>query len=321
MTSCLERISVPAWKQKRLGCSGIFSFVFFAGLMFLFYEWPSFIDVKGAASTASITEKRETVRENFGDWFRRFEIVAAFRAPGSPLERHAVCDIEQRTYDSLHPGDRVTVHYFPALLQQPFIPATHLSPCTPAANFGSNPDLYRRVALVFGSLFAILLVWLLFRIRTAARLLVPWFGLFIFYCVTPRAEPAPSQPRPANARVKSVSTIDEILGGGGGREEHSEPIKLAHPYQLVELEFTPANATEPAVALDTVDLNSMPDLALNQFVNIDYDAANPRIARIHGGTRNFPRQALQQLMLMYGIIAGFFVLLLSWKRFLGLFRA
>lgn len=109
---------------------------------------------------------------------------------------------------------------------------------------------------------------------------------------------------------------------GGGPEEHSEPIKLAHPYQLVELEFTPANATEPVVALDTVDLSSIPDLAPKQTVDIDYDAANPRIARIHGGTRNFPQQALYQLMLMYGMIVGLFVLLFILKRlFLRLFRA
>jgi len=311
---------LPAAKQRRFGCSGIFAFLFLAGLLFVFYNWSSFIDANGAGSTASITEKRETVRENLGDWFRRFEIVAAFRAPGSPFERHAICDVEQTTYDSLHPGDHVNVHYFPILLQQPFIPATHLSPCTPAANFGSNPDLYRRIELVFGSFFAILFAWLVLRIRIAAWLLVPWFGLFILYCVSPRAEPAPRQPRPAKATVRSVSTIDEILGGGGGSKGHSEPIKLAHPYLLVQLEFTPANASGPVVALDTIDLNCIPDLAPKQIVDIDYDAANPRIASIHGGTRNFPQQALHQLMLTYGLIAGLFVLLFIFTRLLRLFR-
>jgi hypothetical protein len=307
---------VPVVKQKRLGCSGILSFVLLAGLVFIFYEWSAFVDARGASGTASITEKRETVRESFGDWFRQFQIVAVFHAPGSPFERHAICDVEQKTYDSLHPGDQVTVHYFPTLLQQPFIPATHLSPCMPAANFGSNPDLYRRFALVFGSLFAILLVWLVLRIRIAAWLLLPWFALFIVYCATPRAEPAPTQPRPAHAMVRSVFTVDEILGGGsGGEEEHSEPVKLSHPYQLVELEFKPANATGPVVALDTVDLGSISDLAPNRMVDIDYDADNPRIARIRGGTRDFPRQALDQLMLMYGVVAGLFVLLVVFRRF------
>jgi hypothetical protein len=311
---------VPAAKQRRFGCSGIFVFLFLAALALVFYNWSSFIDANGAASTAVITEKREAVRERFGNWFRRFEIVAAFLPPGSPFERHAICDVEQRTYDSLHPGDHVTVHYFPALLQQPFIPATHLAPCTPAANFGSNPALYRRLVLVFGSLLAILFAWLVVRIRIAIWLLVPWFGLFILYGVTPRAEPAPSQPRPANARVRSISTIDEILGAGVGRAHHSAPIKLVHPYQLVQLEFTPANASGPVVALDAVDLNSIPDLAPNQILDIDYDAANPRIARIRGGTRNFPEEAFHQLMLTYGIIAGLLLLLFIFIRLKRLLR-
>ena len=185
-------------KQRRFGLSGVVTFLFLAGLAVVFYKWSSFVDANGAETTGSVTEKRENVRESFGDWFRRFEIVAAFRAPGSSLERHAVCDVEQATYDSLHAGDRVTVHYFPALLQQPFIPATHLSPCTPAANFGSNPDLYRRLKVVFGSLAAILFAWLALRIRVAAWLLVPWFGFFVAYGVSPRAEPAPTRPLPAN---------------------------------------------------------------------------------------------------------------------------
>lgn len=311
---------MPAVKQRRFGCSGIFTFLFLAGLVFVFYKWSSFIDAHGAGSTASITDKRETVRENFGNWFRRFEIVAAFRAPGSTFERHAICDVEQATYDSLHPGDHVTVHYFAILLQQPFIPATHLAPCTPAANFGSNPDLYRRIELVFGSLLAILFIWLILRIRITAWLLVPWFGLFILYCAIPHAEPAPSQTRPANARVRRVYLVDEILGGGVSHHGYDGPIKLAHPYQLVQLEFTPAHATGPVVALDTVDFNSVPDLAPEQVLPIDYDAANPRIARIHGGTRNFPQQARHQLMLTYGIIAGLFLLLFIFTRFLRLFR-
>jgi hypothetical protein len=43
---------------------------------------------------------------------------------------------------------------------------------------------------------------------------------------------------------------------------------------------------------------------------------NPRIARIHGGTRNFPRQAPRQVMLTYGIVAGLFLLLFIFTRFL-----
>jgi hypothetical protein len=295
-------------RRKRFGFSGMFAVFFLAALAVVFYKWPSYIDANGAEATASITEKRESVRENFGDWFRRFEIVAAFQTPGSRLDRHAIGDVDQATYDSLHTGDRITVHYLPALLQQPFIPAAHLSPSTPAASFGSNPDLYRRLEMVFGSLAVIAFCWLVLRIPTAGWLLVPWFGFFIAYGVTPRAEPAPSQPRPARATVRSISTVDSILGGTTSGSRGNRPIKLEHPYELVRLEFTPAHASEPVVALDTVDLHSI-DLAPKQVVDIDYDAANPRVARIRGGTRNFPEQALHQLLLMYGIMAALLVAL------------
>lgn len=270
----------------------------------LFYKWPAFVDAKGSASTASITEKRESVRERFGSWFRRFEIVAAFRAPGSPLVRHTICDVDQAAYESLHVGDGVEIHFFPALLEQPFVPAAHLAPCTFLANFGSNPDQYRRMEIVFGSLGAILLVWLILRIRIAGWLLAPWFGFFLAYGVAPRAEPAPTRPVPARAAIRSLATVDTIIGGHAGGTQYDQPIKLEHPYQLVQLEFTPAGANGPVVAVDAVDVNSISNLAPRQIVEIDYDAANPRIARIRGGTRFFPEQALHELMLIYAVLLG-----------------
>jgi hypothetical protein len=311
---------VPAVKKRGFSGRGIFAFLFLAGLVAVFYEWPSFVDAKGTAAAASVTEKRETVREHFGNWFRRFEIVAAYRAPGSAFEHHAVCDVEQATYDATQIGDRVTVHYIPALLQQPFIPATHLSPCTAKANFGSNPDLYRRMALVFGSLLPIMFLFLVLRIRIAIWLLVPWFGIFIVYCAVPRAEPAPSQPRPAQATVRSVYTIDEIFPVTSTRRRHTMPVKLDHPYQLIQVEFTPSGAASPVVALDAIDINSIAGLQPKRAVDIDYDAANPRIARLRGGTRNFPEQAQRQLLLTFGLIAGILIALLIFTRSSRLFR-
>jgi len=44
------------------------------------------------------------------------------------------------------------------------------------------------------------------------------------------------------------------------------------------MEFTPTGAASPVVALDTIDLNSLADLGPNRIIEIDYDAANPRIA-------------------------------------------
>jgi hypothetical protein len=300
--------------KSRFGFSRIFSFVVLAGLAYGFYQWPAFVDAKGSTATGSVTEKRETVRVNFGTWYRRFEIIAAFQTPGSPFVHHAQCDVTQPIYESLHAGDQVAVHYFPTLLQQPFIPATHLGPCTPAGNFGSNPALYRRLTLVFGSLAAILFAWLVLRIQIAGWLLVPWFGFFIVYAVVPRAQPAPVRPLSARATVRSVTTVDTLISGSTSARHYSPPLKLDHPFQLVQLEFIPARASEPVVALDSVDLNSIAGLAPKQMVDIDYDEDNPRIARIHGGTRHFPEQALRQLMTMYGAMAALLAALFLFRR-------
>lgn len=311
MTSCDDGVSRPPLKHN------IFFFLFWAGVLVVCYKWPSFIDRIGAKITVSITEKRESVRENGGIWFRQFWTAAG----GS------VCAAEQATYDSLHVGDQVPLHYFP--LPHPFSPIKHFSPCAPMADFfGSNPDFYRREKVVFGSLAAILFVWRVLPNRRAGWLLVlaPWFVfVFVGYGLTPRAEPAPSQPRPAKAVVRSISTIEYLITEGG----LDGPLEMAliHPYQLVQLEFTPAGATVPVVALDAVDLNSIANLAPKEIVDIDYDAANPRIARIHGGTRNFPKQTLLDEMLVCGGCVGLgvalFILirlrLLIYRR-LGLFR-
>ena len=294
----------------------IFAFLFWAGVAVACYNWPLFIDGIGTKTSVSITAKRESVRENGGVWFRQFWVAAG----GS------VCAAEQTAYDSTHVGDQVMVHYFP--LPHPFSPITHLSPCAPMADFfGSNPDFYRRQKVVFGSLAAIMFVWRLLPNRRAGWLLVlvPWFVfVFVVYGLTPRAEPAPTLPRPAKAVVRSISTIEYLLPDD--LESHAE-MGLIHPYQLVQLEFTPASTTVPVVALDAIDLNSIANLAPKQILDIDYDAADPRIARIHGGTRNFPKQTLLDEMLVCGGCMGLgvalFILirlrLLIYRR-LGLFR-
>jgi hypothetical protein len=211
----------------------------------LFHEWPSIIDQTGAEATARVTEKREHIRVPFDTCFRSFEIVAAFRVPGNPLERHAVCDVEQDTYDSLHAGTSVTVRYWPALLSQPFIPATHLSPCTARANITSNPELYRKLQIVFGSLAVIVLLALVLHWRLGLWLLLPWFYFFLVIAVIPRAEPAPRDPRPVQAAVRNITTITTILEGTTSPSNHSNfgPVNLEHPFQIIQLEFTPSGGT------------------------------------------------------------------------------
>jgi arginase family enzyme len=91
------------------------------------------------------------------------------------------------------------------------------------------------------------------------------------------------------------------------------PIKLEQPFQIVELEFTPPGAADPVVAIDAVDLDSIPHLQKKQVVSIDYDVHDPRIARLQAGTRNFPSQARRQVLTIYGAFATLFLGVLIWR--------
>lgn len=306
-------------QAKRARLSGVLGFLLLPGVIVLFYVWPSFIDSSGVQATGHITEKIERIRIPFDSWFRSFQIMGAFRVPGNPIEHHAVCDVDQATYDSLHVGNPVILHYWPALLSQPFIPATHLAPCTALANFTSNPVLYRTLQLVIGSLLGILFLVLVLRLRIALWLLVPWFYLFLVGAVVPRAEQAPVTANSALARIRNITAITTIMensNASGGTHVQFGPIKLDHPFQIVELEFTPSGMADSVVGIDAIDMDSIPDLHKNQTLAIDYDRSNPRIARLRSGTRNFPEQARHQVLLQFGALAAVFLGILFIGRIL-----
>ena len=282
-------------------------------ICFVTYRWDSIIDSLGTAVPGAITEKRESIRTNYADWFRRFQIVAAFKAPGYPFDRHTVCDVDQQIFDGLRVGSPVTVHYLPALLAIPLVQSTHISPCPPWGIFGSNPELYRRFLCLYGSLAIILGIVFVLRIRRAAWLLLPWSALFVFYGICPHTEPMPLQPRPVRAEVKQVAMVKTLVESNTG-SRGSEPITLVHPYQLVEMQYTPQGSSDPVMAVDAIDPGSIPNLKPGQVLTINYDAGNPRVASIPGATRMFREQAIQQLGLEYLILVAVFLGLLLFAR-------
>jgi hypothetical protein len=263
--------------------------------------WPVVLDAIGTRTSGVIAEKHEIVRVFSGDWFRHFEIIASYSVPGHPLEHRAVCDVDESTYDSLRKGNAVFVHYIPNLLVQPFIPATHLSPCSTMASISVNTPL-RYLALAGIALLPILILWRVFRIRNAVWLLLAWLGLTFAYVVMPRTEPEPQGPVPGTATVDRIARIDKL----GDERGSDKSIPLLHPYQVVELKFVPPGMDTAVTAVDKVDENSVPGLKEGQSAAIIYDAAHPRVARLQGGTRLFPRQA-RTTVLWFGV--GFAVLI------------
>ena len=299
---------------RRSGCSGCLGLLLLASLAVAIYLWPAFVDTKGVETAGALVEKQETVRISYTEWFRRLQIVATYRIPGQPLEHRATCDVDQPTYDSLHIGNPVTVHYIPTLLTQPFVSATHLSPCTSSAAIGINPVLMHRLTLALATLLLILVLWKILRLRIAAWLLLPWFVIVAAIIVLPRAEPAPQQPHSTKATVHQVVTIKDLLADG-------RSIPLSRPYQIISLEYTPDGMDRPVVAVDKIDLNSIPDLQENQLLDIDYDAANPRIARLRAGTRTFPEHAVGMVLVLCAVFLVlfliFFAIRTAWHIFFG----
>lgn len=280
-------------RKAGCGCSGLFSFLILLLIIGAIVGWPIYLDHAGTRAQGIITEKLESVRIHYGDWYRSFEVIATYSIPGQPMQHRAGCDVDEKTYDSLHRGDKVDVYYFANLVSQPFLPATHLSPCTTMASVSLNPALIRNLIVAFVAVLVILFLWRVLRIRIAAWLLLPWFCLTAVYLVAPHAEPEPQHPVSSTATVASITTVRTV----GGMENRRD-IPLQHPYQIVRLKFVPSGMDTPVTAIDKVDEGSIPNLQTGQNANIIYDSEHPRIARLAGGTRRFPGQAKITVILL-----------------------
>lgn len=282
----------------RRGCSGLITFLFLCVGLFMAFGWGAYVDRMGAPARGVVTEKSENIRIWYSEWYRRFELIAAYSIPGQPMARHAVCDVDEKTFDSFRVGDAVAVHYFPALLVQPFVPAAHLQPCSALAGISFSSSASRHLAVVFLPLLVILLLWRLLRIRFAAWLLLPWLCFAAPYLILPHVEPEPARPVAASAQVDSVDEINSI--DISERRRHEE-IPLLHPYEMVRLRFLPSGRDTPVTAVDKVDKGSVPNLGKGQIVAIVYSAANPRVVRLQQGTREFARQAGTEMLLLAAV--------------------
>jgi hypothetical protein len=274
--------------------------------------WPIYLDVNGDRASGIITEKRESVRIEYDEWFRHFEVMASYSIPGQPGQHRAICDVDEKTYDSLHPGNTVMVHYFRNLLTQPFLPATDLSPCSRVAFLSVNLRVIGPLLLIFLVLLAILILLRVLRIRRAAWLLLAWLCFAVAYLALPRAEPELERPVSATAAVGNITTIDRL-----GENDEYDGIPLQQPYQIVQLKYVPQGMDTVVTAIDKVDEDSVPGLKDGQSAAIVYDAAHPRVARLQGGTRSFPGQARVIVLLCCGACIALFAIAWGVRRLFG----
>ena len=295
-------------RKSGCGCSGL-GVAFLCLICVAGVCWPIVLNSIGASANGVIQEKFEGIKIEYGDWFRHFQVTAAYALPGQPLQRSAICDVDEKTYDSLRIGSPVEVRYLRNFPPQPFLTTARLAPCS-IVGISMGPSVWRLLVIGVG-LLMILFIWWILRVRIILWVLLGWICFSAAYAVMPRLEPQPHVPVTTTATVKDVITIDAL-----GETSESDGIPLQHPYQIVELKFVPHGMDAPVVAIDKIDQDSISGLKPGENVPIAYDAGNPRIARLQDGTRKFPAQAWIEVALCCAALAIVGALLLGAREIL-----
>ncbi len=244
------------------------------------------LDSHGETATGTVTAKREEIQvanEPTGGWYsRRYLEVDLPRLEAVGLR--ASVRVDSAEFQSYHAGDRVGVRYFPCcpIFTRLAGRTTREVTWEVARELGSSTLLdwvvVGVVALVIAAQMSSVLVvgaglaWL------AAAM------LFLF----PARPPRVATGTEATARVAGISEVTRSPPRTRHRRSSSShPERLTVPYQVVQLRFVPAGATDSVLAVDEVDAGSVPSLAPGAELRVRYQPAAPREAMLVDGTRTF----------------------------------
>ena len=126
----------------------------------------------------------------------------------------------------------------------------------------------------------------------------------IVYWRIPHPEPMPEgSQQTTTAIVRQIKLVNQIWRGPDIGPTRAEGQAISHPFQMIDLEFTPAGATEPVHALDRIDADSLRGIAPGARVQVTHSSGDPRAARIVGAARTFDRTAWYSVMTTAGTIA------------------
>jgi hypothetical protein len=284
-------------------------FLVVAGLSpFLLTAWLR--EHRGLNITGKVTRKQETVWHSTfeNDVMRTVMITVSYFPPGRSWPAEKSIHLPLKRYDELNRGDVVRMRY---LLEQdlppyPLLHSLYRSGFLPIASADGRsvftggldliPELPLRLVCGVAALLVVLWLWKKSRI--------PGSGLAMVFCflLAIAALSFSEIPRPmsalqgavltAKASVQNEWTIDQIFAS---RKSNSSPVPLDQPVQYVALEFVPEGRREPVVAVDNIDARSIPDLKVGQLLEIQYERADPRSARLVAGTRTFWNRNLRGL--------------------------
>lgn len=280
-------------RRRRFSWLSLFYFVVTSGLLIGGSLW---LDRRGELTTARVTAKQEEITVQqvaAGGWYRWHRLGVEFDTrDGSP--GMATVTVPEPRYDALHLGDTIQVRYLPffPLLARAADQSTGLVARNSLVQFAADPFLIRLILWLVAGAAALFMAA---RIATPVIVLagLAWIALGL-----PFLFPAPSSLPPvtaeSTARVTSVTLLTKAPARSAsrtrsrvGRRAGDSVRRLAMPYEVVQLRFTPEGRPDSVVAVDAVDSASVAGLAVGAIVPIAYDPAAPRQARMTLGNRTF----------------------------------
>ncbi len=316
-----------------------------------------YLRVFGIAGTGEVIDRHEAVSIRGDHWHRDLIVSYRYRLSGSGQSATASQRVDPALYDRLRVGSPVKVLYSPWKPLREFGSAGATLAEVPwyaVLPRESNDTLwflememyavvavlgylaYRRRSrtltllavtvgasvaagvLLFGFLIfpILLLLWwrrpgqgfgwvLLVSMAGSAAILasrVPW---------------PPRMPPEANLRatavVREVHDVDRVWGT---RRFPGQSVR--QPFQILDLEFTPAGAADSVHAVDVIDRGSVRSLARGSTIAVLYPEGQPHSARMEGGTRDYARDLfIYVLALTYGTGAVLLLIGLPLMRLFG----
>ena len=298
------------------------------------------LDTSGLPASGEIVLKEEQVRfAHNGSWTRSQRLLVKY-APLSPagyfiretsgretsdplLNRMRIegegrqIDVDVDTYDRLRVGDRIGVRY---LAQKPGL-------------FRLEGQSTESWLWSIAGMIPLWLVWLVGCIVMAvfwlsrgqptrvslaafAAIALGWSAPFLWLSEADHpGGDSVSGSESATAKVIQIRRISESVFSS---RRHGDPVRgFVQPYDLVELEVYPEDK-DRVRAVDGLDVDSLPGLAVGASVAVAFPPGDPREARVVEGTRDYRARnqlgifqaaavTVASLAVMFGVIA-----LLGW---------
>ena len=133
---------------------------------------------------------------------------------------------------------------------------------------------------------------------------------------TPWETPLDQPILTAQAEVRNLREVTRSFASGRRRA-----IRAPQPWNVVELHFVPEGRSKPVIAVDSVDVGSVPGLQVGARLPVTYNARSPRDARLAGARtwRSREWRELTELALIFVVVIAGFILLTKaagawWRR-------